>query len=269
MNITVQDALPLLQCPESKSALHIEGDFLVNEVGARYPIREGIIDLVKEDKQDQNQIVETGYNKLESLKYHLFVLNPPWLTFLWGFGFLKTPMYMLKLLEVPTGWVLDVPCGSGIFSMPIYKSNPRTKFIAIDYSIEMLKSAKLRAKKKGIDNVVFIRADVADLPFIENTIAGALSFAGFHAFPDPLAAGLEIGRVLQNDSPILMTAACRGIRCISDYMIDKYLIPNGYFSNGLTVEKYSSFLEDAGIKKLQVNMAGAFMIAKGYKTSKL
>ena len=179
-----------------------------------------------------------------------------------------TPLYMFKLLEVPIGWILDAPCGSGIFSLPIYKSNPCAKFVAIDYSIEMLKAAKSRAEKKGVDNVIFIRADVDNLPFIENIFAGALSFAGFHAFPDPSAAGLEIGRVLQNNSPLLMTAACRGIRRISDYMIDRYLIPNGYFSNGLTVEKYTSFLEEAGIKQLQVNMAGAMMVAKGYKISK-
>lgn len=266
MNISIQDALPLLRCPESNSPLSIDGDFLVSDAGTRYPVRDGIIDLVKEDRQDRNKIVETGYN-INSLKYHFFVLNPPWLTFIWGIGFLMTPLYMFKQLEIPTGWVLDAPCGSGIFSAPIYKSNPCAKFVAIDYSMEMLKAAKYRARKKGIDNVIFIRADIADLPFVENVFAGALSFAGFHAFPDPAAAGLEIGRVLQNGSPFLMTAACRGIRRISDYIIDKYMIPKGYFSHGLTVEKYVSFLENADIKRLLVNMAGAFMIAKGYKIS--
>ena len=63
MNISIQDALPILRCPESNSTLYIQGDFLVNDVGARYPIREGIIDLVKEDRQDQNQIVEASYTK--------------------------------------------------------------------------------------------------------------------------------------------------------------------------------------------------------------
>lgn len=62
-----------------------------------------------------------------------------------------------------------------------------------------------------------------------------------------------------------MTAVCRGIRHISDYMIDRFMIPNGYFSNSLTVNQYASFLTKAGIKKLQVTMAGAIMVAKGYK----
>ena len=265
MKISTKQVLPLLRCPESHSALYLEDNFLVNDTGVRYPIQEGIIDLVKQNNQKQNKLIEAGYNNLKSMRYNLLILNPLYLSVLWGFGSLMTPFYMLRSLEAPTGWILDIPCGSGIFSTFIYKSNPHAKFIAVDYSMEMLKSAQSRAKKKGIDNVIFIRADVANLPFAKHIFAGAFSFAGFHAFPDPSTAGQEMGRVLQNDSPLLMTAVCRGIRHISDYMIDRYMIPRGYFSNSLTASKYTSFLTKAGIRKLQVTMAGAIMIAKGYK----
>ncbi len=265
MKITINDVLPFLRCPKTNATLNLKGDALVTDEGVRYPIKDGIIDLVSDDSGEQNQAVETGYNTLKSLKYHFFILNPPWIVFLWGIGCLMTPLYMFKFLELPVGWVLDVPCGSGIFSAPIYKSNPCTKFVAIDYSIEMLKSAQTRTKKKGINNVIFIRADVAKLPFSDSSFSGALSFAGFHAFPDPAAAGLEIGRVLEENSPLLVTAACKGVRRISDYMIDRYLIPNGYFSHGLPAYQYQGFLDNGGIKKLQVNMAGAMMVAKGYK----
>lgn len=268
MTLKINDVLPLLRCPESHSELNIQNDTLLTAEGIRYQIQDGIIDLVKKNDQEKNSDIEEGYNRLKSFKYHLAVANPLYLAFVWGIGFLMTPLYMFKMLELPAGWVLDVPCGSGIFSNPIYRSNPCAKFIAIDYSMEMLKSAKSRAEKKGIKNVVFIRADVADLPLSDKIIDGAISFAGFHAFPDPLTAGVEIGRVLKSDSPILMTTACSGIRRLSDYMIDKYLIPNGYFSNSLTVNNYTFFLENAGIKNLQVYMAGAMMIAKGYKGAK-
>lgn len=106
-----------------------------------------------------------------------------------------TLFYMFRLLGKPTGWILDIPCGSGIFSIPVYKSNPRAKFIAVYYFMEMLKTAKYKTEKKGVDNVIFIRADVANLPFAESIFDGAISFAGFHAFPEPSTAGLEIGRV--------------------------------------------------------------------------
>lgn len=265
MKLTIKDVLPLLRCPESHAELNIQENTLVTDEGIRYQIQDGIINLVKKNDQEKNRDIEEGYNRLKSCKYNLAVANPLYLAFVWGIGFVMTPLYMFKMLELPAGWILDVPCGNGFFSNPIYKTNPCAKFIAIDYSMEMLKSAKSRAEKKRIDNVVFIRADAADLPFRDKTFNGGISFAGFHAFPDPLTAGVEIGRSLQKDAPLLMTAACSGIRRLSDYMIDKYLIPNGYFSNSLTMNNYTFFLDNAGIKNLQVNMAGAIMVAKGYK----
>ena len=122
--------------------------------------------------------------------------------------YVMTLFKMKKLLEIPGGWILDVPCGTGIFSTSVYKSNPASKFIAMDYSMGMLQAAQKKTRSKNIRNVIFIRADVGNIPLKDNSVDGSFSMAGFHAFPEPDKAAFEIGRVLKKKAPFTMTVAC-------------------------------------------------------------
>ena len=268
MATSIQDVLSVLRCPKTHTPLELQRGKLVSRDGITYAIRDGIVDFVDQDLARASPGVESAYERIGSLKYEFLILNPFWLMFLWGVGFLKAPLYMFKLLEISPGWTLDIPCGTGLFSTRIYRSHPRVQFVAVDYSWGMLRAAQMRARKKNIDNVIFCRADVANLPFSDGAFSGAISLAGFHAFPDPGAAGVEIGRTLISSAPLLVSVACRGVRRISDFMIDKYLVPQGYFSQALSPCDYQACLEKGGIRELDVKMAGALMIVKGRKGNK-
>ncbi|MFO7557347.1 MAG: methyltransferase domain-containing protein [Desulfobacterales bacterium] len=239
----------------------------MNDKGRGYPVQDGIIDLVDHDREGCDPKMEAGYDAVGGLKYDLWIRNPLIMGFIWGIGVLKVPFLIRKFLEIPAGWILDIPAGTGVFSISIYRSFPRARFVAVDFSTGMLQAARERMRKKNIDNVIFIRADVANLPFADRTFSGAVSLAGFHAFPDPTAAGIEIGRSLKPEAPLLMTAACSGERTISDFMIDRFMLPRGYFSHGLPAVRYQEFLEKGGIRDLQVRMAGAIAVVKGRKSS--
>jgi len=267
MKISTEEIMPFLRCPRTHSPLRHQKGALTNDEGRRYLVQDGIIDLVDRDSEGCDPKMEAGYDDVGGLKYDLWIKNPLIMTFIWGLGVLKAPLAIRNFLEIPAGWILDIPCGTGTFSISIYRSFPNARFVAVDYSTGMLRAARRRMRKNNIDNVIFIRADVANLPFADGTFAGAVSLAGFHAFPDPSAAGIEIGRLLKPGAPLLMTAACSGVRKISDFMIDRFMLPRGYFSHGLPAIRYQEFLEKGGLEDLQVRMAGAIAVAKGRKST--
>ena len=72
------------------------------------------------------------------------------------------------------GVVLDVSCGSGLFSRRFAASGKFAKVVASDFSDAMMRQtksycdqdAKLRAKAEGLEpSLLFVRADVGRLPF--------------------------------------------------------------------------------------------------------
>lgn len=95
------------------------------------------------------------------------------------------------------GKLLEIPAGTGVLSLPIYKNLPNAEIICADYSESMLTAAKVHAEKINLSNVKFIQADVAKLPFSDEIFDVILSIDGFHVFPDKTAAYNEIFRVLK------------------------------------------------------------------------
>ena len=265
MDLSIQDAAKIFRCPINKDTLELKDGYLISKSGLRYPVVNGIIDLLPKEEREDNNKNNSEYDTISGLLYNLWVMNPFFISFIWGIGALTTLFKMKRLLEIPGGWILDVPCGTGIFSTSVYKSNPASKFIAVDYSMGMLQAAQKKARSKNIRNVIFIRADVGNLPLKDNSIDGSFSMAGFHAFPEPDKAALEIGRVLKKAAPFTMTVVCAEERTISDFMIQKFMIPKGYFKSSLPSQAYRKSLRSSGLRDIHAEMAGAIMVSKAKK----
>ena len=95
------------------------------------------------------------------------------------------------LAPIPTdfgGSLLEVPVGTGVLTMPLYKSLPNAAVTCLDYSADMMAHAEKRAEAMGISNVSFTQGDVGALPFADESFDIVLSLNGFHAFPDKDAA---------------------------------------------------------------------------------
>ena len=95
-----------------------------------------------------------------------------------------------------SGKLLEVPVGTGVLSLPVYKKLVDAEIFCLDYSDKMLEAAKERAYKINLHGVKFLQGDVAQLPFEDNFFDLVLSINGFHAFPDKIAAWNETYRVL-------------------------------------------------------------------------
>ena len=117
----------------------------------------------------------------------------------WGMGRAETQDYLCVALSgIPEGFsgrLLEVPVGTGILTMPLYRKMPEAEITCLDYSPEMLERAKFWGE--GLAHVRFQQGDVGALPFGDGSFDIVLSLNGFHAFPDKEAAWREIFRVLR------------------------------------------------------------------------
>lgn len=106
----------------------------------------------------------------------------------------------LSFLEpVAGGTLLDLSCGSGLFTRRFIKSGLFPRVIAADFSENMLRQTQqFIADDASIDSRTYTlaRLDVARMPFATGQLHAIHAGAAIHCWPDPQAAMAEISRVL-------------------------------------------------------------------------
>ena len=119
----------------------------------------------------------------------------------WAMNKAENDAYLEKALsDIPedfSGRLLEVPVGTGILTMPVYKTMPEADITCLDYSADMMGQAQEKAERLHLKNVTFQQGDVGVLPFTDGVFDIVLSLNGFHAFPDKEAAYREAFRVLK------------------------------------------------------------------------
>ena len=119
----------------------------------------------------------------------------------WGMDKADCDEYLAGALSgIPedfSGRLLEVPVGTGILTMPVYRTLPSADITCLDYSPDMMAQAQEKAAHLGLKNVSFRQGDVGRLPYDDETFDIVLSLNGFHAFPDKEAAYRETFRVLK------------------------------------------------------------------------
>ena len=105
----------------------------------------------------------------------------------WNMDREKNLDYLEQALSgVPEGFegkLLEVPVGTGVLTMPIYRELPKADVTCLDWSEAMMATAQARARAAGLQNVRFMQGDVGALPFGDEQFDIVLSLNGFHAFP--------------------------------------------------------------------------------------
>ena len=128
------------------------------------------------------------------------------------------------------GKLLEVPVGTGILTMPVYRKMERAEITCLDYSSDMMDNARKRADAMGISNVSFVQGDVGKLPFADESFDIVLSLNGFHAFPDKEAAYNETCRVLKRGGIFCGCFYIAGEFRRTDWFIRKIYVPKGFFT---------------------------------------
>lgn len=129
-----------------------------------------------------------------------------------------------------SGKLLEVPVGTGVLSMPVFKTLPRAEITCLDYSEKMMLSAQKRAGEMNMTNIDFVQGDVGNLPFEDETFDCVLSLNGFHAFPDKEKAYSETFRVLKKGGIFCGCFYVEGSCQKTDKMIRRFYIKSGFFT---------------------------------------
>ncbi|MCW4024415.1 MAG: class I SAM-dependent methyltransferase [Candidatus Bathyarchaeota archaeon] len=196
-----------------------------------YPIVNGIIDFVSD-----GQYVPDTYDSVSSY-YDTGLTNSTFLTKLynkvvWGIHDIEYANNVLSLFpKEGRRIILDVPVGTGVFTVDLYKELAKTSsIIALDYSMGMLKKAKERYEKSGLNDVLYIRGDVAQLPIMSEVVNVLLTMNGYHAFPDKDNALKEIARVVKPNGCVLGCFYIKGEKRITDFVVNTIYKRQGTFS---------------------------------------
>lgn len=153
---------------------------------------------------------------------------------IWGLGRERAAQWINDALApIPTdftGRLLEVPVGTGVLTMPLYRSLPNAKVTCLDYSADMMAHAEKRMEAMGIGNITFTQGDVGALPFEDGSFDIVLSLNGFHAFPDKDAAFRETCRVLRTGGIFCGCFYIRDEFPRTDFFVRKMYVPKGFFT---------------------------------------
>lgn len=159
----------------------------------------------------------------------------------WNMDQEKNLSYIEKALSgIPEdfqGKLLEVPVGTGVLTMPVYKGLPQADITCLDYSPDMLKEARAKARAAGIGNAAFLQGDVGELPFEDGTFDIVLSMNGFHAFPDKEAAYRETFRVLKKGGTFCGCFYIKGGCRRTDWFVRRLYVPKGFFTPPFETEE--------------------------------
>ncbi|MDL2301976.1 class I SAM-dependent methyltransferase [Lachnospiraceae bacterium OttesenSCG-928-D06] len=127
-----------------------------------------------------------------------------------------------------SGKLLDVPTGTGLFTVEKYLDMKDAQITALDYSEDML--AQARQRFQGMKNVTCVQGDVGNLSFADGGFDVVLSMNGFHAFPDKDLAFSETARVLKQGGVFVATFYIKKERKLTDWMVNLVLARRGWFT---------------------------------------
>lgn len=136
-----------------------------------------------------------------------------------------------------TGKLLEVPVGTGVLTMPLYRTLPNASVTCLDYSADMMKNARKRAEEMQLNNVSFVQGDAGALPFADESFDLVLSLNGFHAFPDKGAAFRETCRVLKKGGIFCGCFYISGEFQRTDRFVRRFYVPKGFFTPPFETKK--------------------------------
>ncbi len=168
-----------------------------------------------------------------------------YIRFFWG-GTDDVALAHKLLSYIPEGFsgtILDVPCGTAVFTAEKWKELNASKIICLDYSDDMLRQAGQRLKGEG--HIQLYQGDVGALPFESQSVNIVMSMNGFHAFPDKLKAFDETCRVLKEGGKFIASFYVRGKLRRTDWVVNHVLAPKAWFTPPFqTEEEVRKILEE-------------------------
>lgn len=159
--------------------------------------------------------------------------------------------------SAPGGWFLDAGCGTLLLTADAYLAAPLRPIVVLDQSLGMLRRAMERVLgggRKLPPQIVFLQADLLDLPFRPGAFRTVMSMGMLHLFPGaaPLAASLE--SLLAPDGSLFLTSLVENGRLGDRYL--RMLHRQGEAAEPRTAAALESVLRGAVFRPLSWSVTG-------------
>jgi len=198
--------LDILRCPRCESGGLLPEDPVAEprlifgpvrcvQCGARFPVGEGMIDFVgdRDRPQGLQSALETPWVARSYERY----VRPALEVFLSRGQFDRDSEYLIyrSLLGRPTGAVVDLGCGTGLFARRLVR-DLQAQVIGVDVSQPMIEEAIAQAREAAVA-IDFVRAEAPALPFQSASLDAVLQAGSVHFIRDLKSLLAEIARVLK------------------------------------------------------------------------
>lgn len=232
------------------------GPVACTHCGARYPVGEGLIDLVGDRRQPQGlqRALES-----QAVARSWEAWGRPLLSVVLGRRRVDVESELLlyrSLLGEPKGPVLDLGCGTGLFSRKLAGPPHPAHVIGLDVSRPMIEEAMALAREHGAP-VDFVRAEAPELPFHTGCLDAVL-VADTVALVEALAPlVLEVARVLRPGGRFVAST-------LLPWPVGRLVqIPWGLFPRGEA--SLREVVEHAGLVRFERARVPPFLVVKAEK----
>lgn len=203
-----------------------------------YPVSGPMTDLFPEIAENPSLAQKAmEFPPISAIYESPFWRKNPFLPFVTGISFDEELSCILDVLPKSNALVLDIACGTGIYTRPLATRMDAGAVFGLDLSLPMLKSAGKRAEKEEIENLFFIRANALSLPFGKETFDAVNCCAALHLFPEPETVIRGVFRVLKPGG--CFTVAC--VRMVDNPLFRRWAKTMKTISGIASFEKESLF----------------------------
>lgn len=159
-----------------------------------------------------------------------------------------------EFADIKTGnKILDLGSGAGNDCFVAHSIVGDDGFVTgLDFTDEMIDKANINKAKLGYKNIEFVKGDIEDMPFNDNSFDVVVSNCVLNLVPDKIKAFKEIFRVLK----------ANGHFCISDVVIKGDLPENlksdaemyaGCVAGAIKLKDYIKIIDDAGFTNITIH----------------
>ena len=233
------------------------------ECSVSFPVKDGVIDLLPASPRRRSLT-----QALMEWKPFIAIYESQWFRKGPGFTLVSRISFDTEYKTVTQAAklegdeiLLDLGCGSGIYSRPLAQRLNRGTVVGLDLSVPMLNHASSRARSEGLENLLLIHGNALDLPFPDNEFDAVVCCATIHHFSitDLLRAIIEVHRVLKPGGHFETSALRNWIPGqLSKELVDWYYQKIG--TNYLRPGDLESLFKQAGLNSVECHHAKRYWL---------
>ncbi len=270
-NKIVDENVDLFKCPDTgEDMIYVrQGDqqsHFVNKFETKFHATKGFLDFVGYNSAKKVTARSRSKQKDFTDHYNDFLTGKDWYHKIINKLMFSQELDIRKMMSVAKVFlttlqdalILDIPCGTGVLSQPLYFDFPKFKFMAADYSVSMLTKAYSLFEAKNIDNSILMQAKPEKLPFKDSIFDGVISLNGINQFENYKVALSEIRRVMKPGTKMVGICYVNGQNKLGDKLTGKLLVEKEIFKSVFTREELEQAFDDAGFEGVTFNIFNSY-----------